>query len=224
MKKINYICDRCGKLIEGDIYEIAPECVSREDGVTLLGVPDEISDKLYAMLEDKHLCFNCVKEVIRQAFLPLLIPEAQAASPEERVACDKKHEKNTEIVQVLKKYAASGMTIREAESKTGISYSKIYHMATKYGIMFKKADSKQDVKQDNPEAEVNEECKKPNDKLSLNYDDIVELYCNQDKNMHTIANELGTTVESVRNFIMKNKIFKNKTLQEKYENEHLCEN
>lgn len=41
--------------------------------------------------------------------------------------------------------------------------------------------------------------------------------------MHTIANELDTTVESVRNFIIKNKIFKNKTLQEKYENTHMSE-
>ena len=54
-----------------------------------MGMPDEVSDELYAMLEDKHLCFNCVKETIRQAFPSLLTSEAQAASPEEKVACDK---------------------------------------------------------------------------------------------------------------------------------------
>ena len=51
----------------------------------------------------------------------------------------------------------------------------------------------------------------------LNYDNVVELYCNQDKDMHQTAKALGVSVEEVRSFIMKNRIFKDKKLQEKYD-------
>ena len=220
MKVESYVCDRCGEEIKGNIFVLAPECADKKDGETIIGMPDDVSDELYALMKDKRMCFECTKEA-----LGMLYGHSIAARKNECCDSKTKVDCNSEdnFVSLMKKYASEGRTIRELQDATGMSYGKIYKVAAKHDIKFKKNKY---TKRDKPEktdiapkkidtapkmVEKNEA-----NVPGLNYDDIVELYCNQGKNMHCIAKEIGTTVEEVRNYIMKNRIFKNEHLKAKY--------
>jgi len=65
MKVINYMCNRCGKQIDDKwIYTIVP-VVLDADGESTFGIPDEVSDELFELVEDKHLCLECLKKTLK---------------------------------------------------------------------------------------------------------------------------------------------------------------
>jgi len=65
MKVINYVCNRCGKQIDDKwIYTIVP-VVLDADGESTFGIPDEVSDELFELVEDKHLCLECLKKTLK---------------------------------------------------------------------------------------------------------------------------------------------------------------
>lgn len=68
MKFEGYICDRCGEEIKDNIFILTLDCVDKNDGETLVGIPDDISDELYALIRDRHICFECTKEALRMIY------------------------------------------------------------------------------------------------------------------------------------------------------------
>lgn len=68
MKIESYICDRCGEEIKDNIFILTPDCVDKKDGHTLVGMSDDISDELYALMRDRHMCFECTKETLRMIY------------------------------------------------------------------------------------------------------------------------------------------------------------
>lgn len=221
MKFEGYICDRCGEEIKDNIFLLSPECVDKKDGESLVGLPDDISNELYALMEDKHLCFKCIKDVLEMIYGHSAVAD-KSDCPDDK-ADDKCEPEGDDFINLMKKYASEGRTIRELQDATGASYSKINNAAIRHGVKFKKhkyiksdKPEKTDVASETTNTVIQTPCKNEDATSGLNYDNIIELYCNQGKNMHCIAKEIGATVEEVRTYIMKNRIFKNKNLQDKY--------
>lgn len=136
MKVESYICDRCGEEIKDNIFLLTPECVDRNDGETLVGIPDDISNELYALMQDRHLCLKCTKDVLKMVYKHSAIPD------ERRCLDDKCKTENDEFISLMKKYASEGRTIRELQDATGASYSKINNAAIRHGVKFKKHKSR----------------------------------------------------------------------------------
>ena len=62
MKKITYVCDRCGKEITGQILNICVECVDRESGDFLDSDGTAEWEKL---VQDKDFCQDCMKKIVK---------------------------------------------------------------------------------------------------------------------------------------------------------------
>ena len=62
MKKITYVCERCGKEITGQILNIYVGCIDRESGDFLDSDDTAEWEKL---VQDKHFCQDCMKKIVK---------------------------------------------------------------------------------------------------------------------------------------------------------------
>ena len=70
MKVEKYVCNKCGEELKDNIFTLTPECLAPENTELTTGIPDEVSDELYALVYDKHLCVKCLRRVLHMAFTP----------------------------------------------------------------------------------------------------------------------------------------------------------
>ena len=62
MKKITYVCERCGKEITGQILNIYVGCIDRESGDFLDSDDTAEWEKL---VQDKYFCQDCMKKIVK---------------------------------------------------------------------------------------------------------------------------------------------------------------
>jgi hypothetical protein len=77
MKKLIYVCDGCGKEIQGDIFKIIPEAIDRK-------TEDYTGSPIYAGQMDKHYCAECTVAFISSLnMLPAAVPEEEPQKEED---------------------------------------------------------------------------------------------------------------------------------------------
>lgn len=71
MKKLIYVCDGCGKEIQGDIFKIVPEAIDRK-------TEDYTGAPIYMSQMEKHYCAECTAAFISGLnMLPAAVPEEE---------------------------------------------------------------------------------------------------------------------------------------------------
>lgn len=145
--------------------------------------------------------------------------------------------------EVLEPMCAAGMTVQEMADKTGYKYMQIWRKLKRYGLTAATAEEKRQtssepavqpepIAEPEPEPEpiaeqeaVTESIPEPEPAefeeveptKGLTLENVKILYVREGKNIPDIAKELDVPVDDVRRFIVKNRIFKNKELRNKYD-------
>lgn len=220
MKIETYVCDKCRKPIKGNIFSLTPECLDPNNTENVIGIPDEISDELYEMVCDKHLCLKCVKRALRISFTSVATVnedfEAELKTllqPRELVKVKPNNTRKCSRMPYvdIKKLLDQGKTIDEVAKIAG---SNKYALQKKIKYHESKANNsiEKPVKTTKPEEPAKGLA---NERLSK--DKVMLVYCDQDKDMSQCAQELGCTVDELRRFLINNRIFKNSRDREKYD-------
>lgn len=241
MKKIVYECDRCGKEIAEDgIYEITVERINK-DGHTTEALPDDVFQVLQETTRNKQICKDCMMYVMKKAYKRQAAVEnpdfaAAVENMEKSAKTDKAETQETSAKPASEPLATNqdsgpkekkqagrkpkiaedelrdlvenqNMSVIDIASKLDISDQTVRNYMERYKI--KRVDSRTPVlRQD--------KC--------LTVENVMRVYVQEGKDIKETSEELGTTMEDLRRFIIKNKIFKSESQRAAYEHSSVNDN
>lgn len=143
MKRIEYICNRCSKSIDSDeLYSISPHKLDPENEGIVLDMQEEIQDELFELLDDKHLCLDCLKKTLKFFNAPAVFNDIEGLIIRPPLEQQEKPADEPKILPVLdietvKKLQEEGMTVNEMAVFFGETYNKLYKWMMRRGLITK---------------------------------------------------------------------------------------
>lgn len=158
MKKVSFICNKCGKAIKADeLYQLWINKLDSNNGKDIIDKPEHIVDLAYNDLADKHFCEKCLINIVKSLpGEPDEVPKVEAVTPAEveaaapieeieSVTADEQEpvepkEQDTDITEaeLRKLLIDEHLSINEVADRYNCSYNRIWKRATKWGIIAKK--------------------------------------------------------------------------------------
>ena len=223
MKKITFICNKCGNEIKADeLYQLSIEKIDGYDEEAIIDKSVHMIDFENENLADKHFCEKCLTNIVKSLPAePGERPKIEAAAYAEiqSEVTDsgehKRQELNISEDELRRLIVDEHLSIREIAEKYNSTYKRIWNLAIKWGIITKK-DKK--AKENGDEAEVNgdnesvsaDEEPKPilhkNGKPVMTVESIKADYYDGKMTIPEIAKKYGVVVQSVITFMVKNHI------------------
>lgn len=137
MKRIEYICDKCNKQIDKDnLFQIRPCRLDPKNDNHTADLEKELEEELFGMLDNKHLCLECLRKTLSFFNGPMVINQEHiknipiyTSAKEGRLVIDPAIEEKIHPVleeETVKKLQEEGMTINEMAVFFGTTYNKLY--------------------------------------------------------------------------------------------------